>query len=109
VYEPGYITPASVANELYVNFDRPLTSKIVLTAASQFATSAAFKGQNNYSSQFVFTTRLDVYLTHFLAYHVEGSSFIQDTGARTPGYNDNEVASGITFYFGNPLSREGVR
>lgn len=108
VYELGYIAPASVANELYFNFDRPLTSKIVLTAASQFAASDAFKGRNNYS-QFVFTTRLDAYLTHSLDYHVEGSSFIQDTGSNTPGYNDNEIASGITFYFGNPLSREGVR
>jgi hypothetical protein len=106
VYELGYITSASVANEFYFTFDRPLSSRLLVTTASQYVQNAAFEGRNNYA-QFVFTARLDMHLTQSLDYHVEGSSFVQDTGAPTPGYNDNEISTGFTFYLGSPRSRSG--
>jgi hypothetical protein len=108
VIELGYFIPSYVANELYFTYDRPLTSNILLAVASQFITSPGFEGRNNYA-QFVFNARLDMHLTPTLDYHVEGASFIQDTGAPTPGYSDNEISTGITYYFGNPLSRAGDR
>jgi len=106
VYELGYVVPAGVANQWYFTFDHPITSKIRLAAASQYVLSPAWEGRNSYA-QFVLTARLDVRLTPNLDYHVEGSSFIQDTGAPTPGYSNNQFSTGITFYFGNPLSRAG--
>lgn len=106
VYELGYIAPASVANDLYFSFNRPLSSKLFLTADTQYVANSAFAGRNNYK-QFVFTTRLDMFFTHTLVYHVDGSSFVQDTASANPGYHDTEISSGITYYFGNPLSRAG--
>jgi hypothetical protein len=108
VYELGYLAPANVANELYFSFDRPLTSKLILTEDLQFVSNRASGIQNNYS-QFVSTTRLDMYFTHTLVYHVEASSNLQGTSAQLPGYSDNEASTGITYYFGSPLSRAGVQ
>ncbi len=104
VYELGYIESAVVANEFYFTFDRPLNSRMLFTSAAQFVKNPALEGRNSYA-QFVFTARFDMHLTHNLDYHVEGSSFIQDTGAPTPGFKDNEISSGFTFYFGSPQSR----
>jgi hypothetical protein len=69
--------------------------------------SSAFAGRNSYS-QFGFTSRLDWYVLRSVAYHLAGSSFIQGTGASATGYHDNEISTGISYYFGNPLSRAGV-
>jgi len=105
VYDIGYLAPTSVAHELYFAFDRRLTSKISLSADSQYLRSTAQRSIAAYST-FGFTTRLDIYLTHSLVYHAEGSSFIR---TEIPEYRDNAISSGLTFYFGSPLSRAGAQ
>jgi hypothetical protein len=105
VYEIGYLVPTNVAHELYFTFNRPLTSKIYFSADLQYLRSTAQRSITAYST-FGFTTRLDMYLTHSLVYHIEGSSFIQD---ENPEYRNNAISSGLTFYFGNPVSRAGDR
>lgn len=108
LYELSYLQNASIANEFYFSFDRPLTPKLLLTEDLQYVRSSIIGNQDNYS-QFVSTTRLDMYLTHTLDYHFEASSDIQASGIQTPGFSDNEVSTGITYYFGSPLSRAGVQ
>jgi hypothetical protein len=108
LYELSYPQNASTANELYFSFDRALTPKLLLTEDLQYVRSSVIASQINYS-QFVSTTRLDMYLTHTLDYHLEASSDIQGQGIQTPGYSDNEISTGITYYFGSPLSRAGVQ
>lgn len=109
MYELSYLTQAATtADNLYFSFDRPLTSKILLTEDLQFVTNHASANQYNYS-QFVSTTRIDMYLSHSLDYHFEASSDLQSTAAQIPGYSDNEVSSGFTYYFGSPLPRAGVQ
>jgi len=108
VIELGYNIPNYVANELYFTYDRPLTSKILLAVTSQFITSPGPERGNNYA-QFASNARLDMHLTQTLDYHVEGASFIQATATPTPGFSDNEISTGITYSFGNPLSRAGDR
>lgn len=108
-YIPSYVDiPNYVANELYFTYDRPLTSKMLLAVTSQFLTTPGSEGRNNYA-QFASNARLDIHLTQALDYHVEGASFIQTNANPTPGYRDNEISTGITYSFGNPLSREGDR
>lgn len=108
LYELTYLQNASTANELYFSFDRPLTPKLLLTEDLQYVRNSIIGIQNNYS-QFVSTTRLDLYLTHTLDYHLETSSDFQGSNIQTPGYSNNEVSTGITYYFGSPLSRAGVQ
>lgn len=108
LYELTYLQNASTANELYFSFDRPLTPKLFLTEDLQYLRNSIIGKQDNYS-QIVSTTRLDMYVTHTLDYHLEASSDIQGQGIQTPGFSDNEVSTGITYYFGSPLSREGVQ
>jgi hypothetical protein len=108
LYALGYLAPTDVANELYFTFDRQLAAKIFLTADAQYLRSSVTQKPGTAYSTFGYTTRLEMYLTHNLAYHVEGSSFIQQTGPETAGYSDNNVSTGITFYFRSPFSRAGV-
>jgi hypothetical protein len=107
VYEVGYLSPTSIANELYLNYYRRLTSKFDLTADSQYLRSST-QSQIGYSS-FGFSARLDMYITQSLDYHIEGSSFLQPKGTEAPGYHDNNFAVGVSYYFGSPLSRAGVQ
>lgn len=108
VYVIGYLAPTSVANQLYLSFDRPLNSRIFLSADAQYLRNSAQQSAASYST-FGFTSRLDMYFAHDLAYHVAGSSFIQGTGTEAPGYRDNEVSLGVTYYFRSPLARAGVQ
>lgn len=105
VYEIGYLAPTNVAHELYFAFNRALTSKISLSADSQYLRSTAQRSITAYST-FGFTTRLDIYLAHSLVYHAEGSSSIRTV---SPEYRNNAISSGLTFYFGSPLSRAGAQ
>ncbi|HEX5234131.1 MAG TPA: hypothetical protein VFW25_02245 [Silvibacterium sp.] len=108
VYVVGYLAPTSVANQLYLTFDRPLSSRLFLSADAQLLQSSAQQSGTSYST-FGFTSRLDMYMAHSLAYNISGSSFIQGTGAEEPGYRDNEVSFGVTYYFRSPLSRAGAQ
>jgi hypothetical protein len=108
VYDIGYLASTSVAHELYFAFNRRLTSKISLLADSQYLRNSAQRSTAAYST-FGFTTRLDMYLTPSLVYHVAGSSFIRENVAGNPGNRNNTVSSGFTFYFGSPLSRAGAQ
>lgn len=104
-YAIGYLAPTGVAHELRFTFNRALTSKIYLSADSQYLKIAAQELIPAYST-FGFTARLDMYLTHSLVYHTQGSSFIQ---TEAPDFHDNSITSGLIFYFGSPLSRAGAQ
>ncbi|HTV04879.1 MAG TPA: hypothetical protein VME86_05885 [Acidobacteriaceae bacterium] len=110
VYAAGYLTSTNIANELYLSFDRPITSKLVLTADTQYLRSSNEAQPSVGSfSEFGFTARLDMHITRSLVYQIEGSSFTQSSGLNLPGYKYDNISGGVTFYFGNPLSRTGDR
>lgn len=108
VYEVGYLAPTSVANEMYFSFDRPLSSRIFLSAATRYLLNSGQDLGTGYST-FGLSARLDMYVARNLAYHLEGSSLIQSTEGENPGYRTNEVSTGITYSFGNPFSRAGAQ
>ena len=101
VYAVGYLSPSSVANQVYATFDRPLTGRFHLTADTQYIRTSLPAQQlaGNYS-QVGFTTRLDMYLTRNLIYQVGGSIFHQDATSQIPGYRYNTFSGGITYSFG---------
>jgi hypothetical protein len=58
-------------------------------------------------STFGATARIDTHITSTLGFYVGVSSFRQDSTGN--GYRYSQVSSGITYFFGNPLSRTGLR
>ncbi len=110
LYAVGYLAPASVGNYLYLNFDRPLSPMFHLTADTLYLRTALPEQQTSgVYSQVGFTTRLDVHLTRYLEYQIEGDVFNQDATSLLPGYSYDNVATGFTFYFGNIETAEGVQ
>jgi hypothetical protein len=110
IYAVGYLSPSSVANELYLTFNRPLTRKLKLTADTQYinTTLPAQQTTGTYS-QVGFTSRLDMYLTRNFVYQIGGSIFQQDATSQIPGYRYDNFSGGITYYFGHAPSPEGVQ
>lgn len=101
VYAVGYLSPSSVANQVYASFDRPLASRLHLTADTQYIqTRLPAQQQIGAYSQLGFTTILDVYLTRNLIYQIGGSIFHQDATAQIPGYRYNTFSGGLTYSFG---------
>jgi hypothetical protein len=110
VYAVGYLSPSSLANQLYASFDRPVSSRLHLTADTQYIrTTLPVQQQAGAYSQVGFTTRLDMYLTPTLIYQIGGSVFNQDATPEIPGYHYNTFSTGITYAFGHRLNAAEVQ
>lgn len=109
IFQLGYLAPATAAHRLYGVFDRPITRKMGLTVDASYFSAIAPKSYNagNYSD-FGFTSRLGYDITPQVVAFVSGSVFRQSAPAGT-NLGRNDFTTGITYTFGNPVSRSGGR
>lgn len=111
VYEMSYFLAPTVENRIAMDFDRPLTRAINLTAGfDRILSSAAADGSTVGYSQFGLSARMDFYLGRGISYYVGGTSFNNSSIVSTatyPGYGGDSITYGITYHFGEPARRGG--
>jgi hypothetical protein len=101
----------SVANQVSAVFDRSLSRGIDLTVDARFIhtdSSISSLVQTNYG----ITARVDRYLTKKLTLVFAAARFQQDTPAQSGvnfSYSRDQASVGVSYLFGNPLERQGVR
>lgn len=101
----------SIANQVSAVFDRSLSRGIDLTVDARYVqtnSNISSLVQSNYG----ITARIDRYLTRKLTLIFAAARFAQDTpplGAVSVSYSRDQASVGLSYTFGNPLERQGVR
>jgi hypothetical protein len=111
VYQLGYLIPASVAHQLSLEFDQRLTRRNDLTVVTRYIRlvgDAAVYSDSNFG----ISGRVNTHLRRGIDLFFSADRTQQTTptvGAAYPAYNRNELTGGVTFIFGQPLTRVGGR
>lgn len=109
IFELGYLSPASIANELFARFDRPIASTLDVTATLEYI-RASNSGLPNLAGEYSdlgISARLNKYLTPHLALFAQGDVFQQGAGPSTLGANS--ITGGVSWSLGNPFFRSGAQ
>lgn len=108
IFQLGYLAPATAAHQLYAVLDRPISRSMDLTVDTRYVRAIASKtyGVGGYSD-FGVSSRLGYHITPNTVAFLSGSTFRQGMAGTNLGQNDLTI--GLTYTFGNPLSRSGAR
>jgi hypothetical protein len=111
VYQLGYLTSASVAHQLSLEFDQRLTRRNDLTVVTRYIRQVGETAVNS-DSNFGISGRVNTHLRRgidlfFSADRTQQSA--PNVRGAYPPYTRDELTGGVTFIFGQPLSRVGGR
>ncbi|TCK75538.1 hypothetical protein C7378_0522 [Acidipila rosea] len=108
LFQLGYLAPAAPAHSLYATIDRPITPKMDLVLDTRYILALAPPHyQGGQYSDFATSLRLGYNITPNTTFYVNGAIFRQAGQGINIGRND--FTTGMSYTFGNPLTRSGGR